>query len=264
MKQIKIVNETIENLNELFQYCFLLVGLRERSLPNELESLFIHEYLRENYGGHTIAEIKLAFKMAVKGELDLQPDEVKCYENFSVIYLSQIINSYRRWASQEYFQIEKFITPDENEIKKLEGSSQEIHWGYLIEKAYQHFLSFGDEGWRTFPIGFYNQLVLDNLIDTELYRKAMPIVRKKLVGVLQRDKAVLQLKRFDNDEKDERRLFHKSAIELKIQENDKIINEYSSGEKDGEIEVAAKQYCVLQFFKNSKQSFKNNVYMAAE
>jgi len=266
VKQIKIVDETIQNLNELFQFCFLLVGLRERNFPNELESIFIHEYLRENYGGHTIAEIKLAFKMAVKSELDLQPDEVKCYENFSVMYLSQIINSYRRWASQEYFQIEKFIPIDENEVKLLEGPKVEVHWGYLIEKSYQHFLSFGEEGWRTFPVAFYEQLVKDDLVDSELFRKAMPIVRKKLIGEIQKDKAVLQMRRFDADdvEKSERAKYHKSANELKIHEITKTTEDYLSGEKDGELEVCAKQYCVLQFFKNSKQSFKQNVYVPAE
>lgn len=264
MKQNKIVDESIENLNDLFRFCFLMVGLRERNFPNELESLFIHQYLRENYGGHTIAEIKLAFKMAVKGELDLEPDEVKCYENFSVLYLSQVINSYRRWASQEYFQIEKFIPPDPNEIKLLEDKRVEVHWGFLIEKSYQHFLSFGDEGWRTFPVAFYEQLVKDEIVDAELFRKAMPIVRKKLVGELQRDKAVLQMKRFDDEDKSEREEFYKSVNVLSIQKADEEMNNYMSGEKDGELEVCAKQYCVLQFFKNSKQSFKNHVYMAAE
>jgi len=264
VKQTKIVNESIENLNELFQFCFLLVGLRERNFPNELETLFIHQYIRENYGGHSIAEIKMAFKMAVKGELDLERDEVKCYENFSVMYLSQVINSYRRWASQEYFQIEKFIPPDENEIKLLEGSKEEVHWGYLIENSYQHYLSFGEEGWRTYPVDFYNQLVKDDLVDAELFRKAMPIVRKKIVGDLQREKAVLQMKRFGDGEKTEREEYYQSANALSIQEADKGMNQYMSGEKDGELEVCAKQYCVLQFFKNSKQNFKQKVYVAVD
>ncbi len=266
IKEEKIIKESIHNLNELFKYCFLLVGLREKSLPNELETLFLHEFIKENYGGHSISEVRLAFNMAVKGELDLPIEDVRCYENFSVLYLSSIINSFRRWARDEYRQIEKHIPPSESDLKCLEAPLQEIHWGSLIEKSYQHFLSFGEKGWRTFPVGFYDQLVTDDIMDAQLFRKAMPIVRKKLIGELQKDKAVLQMRRFDADdvEKSERAKYHKSATELKIQEIDKATGEYSSGEKDVELEICAKQYCVLQFFKNSKENMKQHVYVPAE
>lgn len=262
----RICNESMENLDGMFRYCFLIVGLREKNFPNELETLFLHEFVKENYGGHSTEEIKMAFRMAIKSELDLKEDEVTCYENFSVRYISNILNSYRRWAAQEFKRLEQHIQPSDEDVKYLEVPRQEIHWGSLIEKSYQHFLSFGEEGWRTFPVAFYEQLVKDDLVNAELFRKAMPIVRKKLIGEIQKDKAVLQMRRFDADdvEKSERLQYHKSANELKIQEITKTTEDYLSGEKDGELEVCAKQYCVLQFFKNSKQSFKQNVYVPAE
>lgn len=233
-------------------------------MPNELETLFLHEFLKENYGGHSISEIKLAFNKAVKGELDLPMDEVKCYENFSVIYLSSIINSFRRWAGHEYRQIEKYIPPSEEDIKYLEGQRKELHWGFLIENAYQHFLSFGDEGWKLYPIGFYEQLVMDKIFDEQFFRKAMPIVRKKVVSEYHAEKNKLLLRRFKEADENSREAFAKQINQTNLIEVENKINSYLSGERDGELEVVAKQYCVLQFFKNSKQNMKKHVYVSAE
>lgn len=264
ISETKIVNEPAERLDELFRYCFMLVGLREKSFPNELETLFLYEFLKENYGGHSISEIKLAFKMAIKGELDLPLEDVKSYENFSVVYLSSIINSYRRWSGQEYRHLEKHIPPNEEDIKYLEGPKKEIHWGFTIEREYQHFLSFGDEHWKLYPIGFYEQLVKDEILDSELFRKAMLIVRTKLIGQLEKQRAALEMRKFENAEKKERVAFAQSINKTNLQELIKKIDAYKSGEQDSELEVVAKQYCVLQFFKNSKQNMKQHVYVAAE
>ena len=264
----KIFEESDENLDNMFRYCMLLVGLREKNFPNNLETEMLHAFLKDQYGGHTIEEIKLAFDMAVRNKLDLEFKDVKCYENFSVLYLSSIINSYRRWASQEYSQVEQFLPPDEK-IKRLEAPKQEIDWGYLIEKAYQHFLSFGEEHYRLWPVGFYEQLVKDQVIDSELFRSKMIDVRKICIGELIREKNILmaQASLIGQDLTNEKREdiksrleFAKSMNDTKIQDNDKITSEYNSGERDTSLVVVAKQYCVLQYFKNSKDKGRKNVY----
>lgn len=202
--------------------------------------------------------------MAVKGQLDIPMEEVKCYDNFSVLYLSSIINSYRRWAVSEYRHIEKHIPPSEADLKYLEMPKEEIHWGSMIEKAYQHFLSFQDESWRLFPVGFYEQLVVDKIFDEEFFRKAMPVVRKGVIGQLQREIVKHQMRSFDGFEKDERLASEKSRIETKVNSMTAEIKSYESGEKDSVLELTAKQYCVLQYFKNSKQNMKQHVYVRVE
>lgn len=258
------MNETPERLNNLFRYCFLLVGLREKSFPNELETLFLHQYLKENYGAHSISEIRLAFEKAVKGELNIPLDDVKCYENFSVLYLSSIINAYRSWAAEAYRHIEKHIPTNEDDVKLLEGPRQEVHWGYLIEQAYQHFLSFGEEGWKLFPGGFYEQLVRDEIFDDQFFRKAMPVVRKMIVSEYQAEKNKLSLRKFPDADENSRTAVAKQINQTNLLRVDKSIEAYLAGEKDGELEGIAKQYCVLQFFKNSKSNMKQRVYIPAE
>lgn len=86
-------------------------------MPDDLEKIFLMSFIREYYGGHTAAEIRLAFEMAVTGKLDVDP---VCYENFSCAYFGSILNSYRIWASEqvrrlEYTEppVEKVLTADE-------------------------------------------------------------------------------------------------------------------------------------------------------
>lgn len=256
----KIYDESVENLNDMFRFCFMLIGLREKNLPNELETLFLHQYVRENYGGHSIEEIRNAFTMAVKNELDIDQDEVTSYENFSPRYFSNIVNAYRRWASQEFRRLEQHIHPTESEMKLLDAPKPEISWGYLIERQYQHFLSFGPEHWKLYPVSFYDQLVKDDLVDRQLFRKAMPVIRKKIIGELQKERAVLEMRKFSDDNPSEVVLKVKSITQRKISELDKSIESNKSGEGDEEMEIMAKQYCVLQFFIKSKKDGLQNVY----
>lgn len=263
-KAKRIYEETVENLNGLFRYCFLMVGLREKNFPNELETLFLHQFIRENYGGHSCDEVKMAFRMAVKGDLDLGIEDVTAYENFSVLYLSRIINSYRRWSSEEFRRLEKFIPPHPDDVKLLEAPIEKIHWGEVIEKEYQHFLSFGDERWRLYPIELYKQLSNDGAFDFELFRKAMSVVRRKLMSELQHQKAVYLMQRFDDNSEDEKEKTAKSINQTNVRNLDEKMNQYKSSDGDREIEFVAKQYCVLQFFKNSKQNMSQHIYISEE
>lgn len=102
----------LEPLKQALRYSMLLVGLRANNLPNEHEKAILIGYILKNYGGHTADEIKLAFEMAVTGDLGLSTDEVKCYENFSCLYFSTIMNAYRKWAvTQDYSPPAKPLPP---------------------------------------------------------------------------------------------------------------------------------------------------------
>jgi hypothetical protein len=79
------------------------VGLREQNWPTQEETAVLIQHIETNYGGHTVAEIKLAFDMAISGKLDV---DATCYENFSCLYFSKIMGVYREWAIEEHKQLE--------------------------------------------------------------------------------------------------------------------------------------------------------------
>ncbi len=78
------------------------VGLREQNMPTMPETILLAQHIIENYGNHTLAEIELAFDMAITDKLDC---EFKHYENFSCAYFSGVMNAYRKWAREEAKQI---------------------------------------------------------------------------------------------------------------------------------------------------------------
>lgn len=118
-------------LKNALQYVFALVGLR--AVPVAAEKEFLHQYILKNYGGHTPGEIQLAFDMAVQGLLELDPRDVRCYENFSVIYFATIMRAYRSWATEQAKRMETNEPPTVTQ-KQLEQIDRE-YLDYLINVA---------------------------------------------------------------------------------------------------------------------------------
>lgn len=103
LQEARLRDQPEESLKQALRYCFMLVGLRAKNMPDEMEKAFLINFIREHYGGHTAAEIRLAFDMAVTGKLDVDP---VCYENFSVTYFAKIMNAFRGWARDQVRAIE--------------------------------------------------------------------------------------------------------------------------------------------------------------
>lgn len=110
-----INKSTVEELKQVLKLVMIKVGIRANNLPNDVEKEVLIEHIITNYGNHTPMEIKLAFDMAVSGKLDDMDSkgnvidlETNCYENFSCLYFSKIMNSYRRWARQTHNQLKDY------------------------------------------------------------------------------------------------------------------------------------------------------------
>lgn len=132
LQQRTINKSTVDELKQVLKLVMIKVGIRANNLPNDVEKEVLIEHIITNYGNHTPMEIKLAFDMAVSGKLDDLDNkgnvidlETNCYENFSCLYFSKIMNSYRRWARQTYNQLkdypkmlaEKFTLEDEEKAE---------------------------------------------------------------------------------------------------------------------------------------------------
>lgn len=94
--RIRQVSE--ESLKGVLRYVMVLIGLRAQNYPDDIEKQILLNFIAENYGGHTPAEINLAFEMAITRKLEV---EAKCYENFSVAYFVSIMEAYRAWAREQ-------------------------------------------------------------------------------------------------------------------------------------------------------------------
>lgn len=114
----KVNASTPEELKQALRYAMVKIGLRAQNFPTDEEKEILLHHIGSQYGNHTLDEIRLAFDLAIAGSLELLPGEsVTCYENFSCLYFSSIMNAYRRWAAQAYDQLKPFevIEPAETE-----------------------------------------------------------------------------------------------------------------------------------------------------
>jgi len=114
LEQNPINKSTIDELKQVLKLVMIKVGIRANNLPNDVEKGVLIEHIINNYGNHTPMEIKLAFDMAISGKLDdldkkgnVIDLDINCYENFSCLYFSKIMSSYRRWARQTHNQLKK-------------------------------------------------------------------------------------------------------------------------------------------------------------
>ena len=115
-----------EDLKQALRLVMLKVGLRAANLPNDEERQVLIDHVLKYYGNHTPEEIKYAFDLALTDKLELEKSEVTCYENFSCLYFSTIMNAYRKWFNNEWKQgrvetvKQKLIEyqPDRNQIEK--------------------------------------------------------------------------------------------------------------------------------------------------
>lgn len=107
-----------EQLKGVIRYVMVLIGLRAQNYPDDIEKQILLTFIAENYGGHTPAEIKLAFEMAITRKLDVDP---VCYENFSVVYFVGIMEAYRSWSREQVKQLPApIIMRQLSELEKLD------------------------------------------------------------------------------------------------------------------------------------------------
>lgn len=129
LKEPRIINGERDSLVKTLRWLMMKVGLREQNWPTKEETAVLIQHIETNYGGHTVGEVRLAFDMAISGKLDI---DATCYENFSCLYFSNIMNVYREWAKQEYAQLPQ----DLPKIEYKEDMSQEamLDWFNDISK----------------------------------------------------------------------------------------------------------------------------------
>lgn len=191
IKQPKIIQGDIKDLENVLKLVMIKVGLRAANIPDEVEKGVLIHHIIENYGNHTVDEIRLAFDMAISGKLDLEQKDVICYENFSCLYFSSIINAYRKWARQTHQEL-KTEQPKELPAPKM------------TERERKEWI----EEWKTMkgmplaliPVSFYDYL---KLTDYESYlERAMEVTKQGLQFEQDNQTGRIRLSEFNRQEKE--------------------------------------------------------------
>jgi hypothetical protein len=88
-ERIRNLNSTIFKQNLV--YLMQLVGINN---PGEVKLAILEDWIRTEYGGFTINEVKVAFKQMVAN------DFIDHYQNFSPAYFSQVMDRYKKKANE--------------------------------------------------------------------------------------------------------------------------------------------------------------------
>ena len=88
-ERIRNLNSIIFNQNLI--YLMQLVGINN---PGEVKLAILEDWIRTEYGGFTINEVKVAFKQMVAN------DFIDHYQNFSPAYFSQVMDRYKKKANE--------------------------------------------------------------------------------------------------------------------------------------------------------------------
>ena len=160
-----------EDLKKILRYVMIIVGLRGNNLPTDEEKYVLISFIRSSYANQTLAEIKLAFEMAVAGKFTV---DVKCYENFSCEYFGRIMNAYIEYARQETKNILKQIEapkpiPSDDELKKMAIKNVNDH----AESFKKSAETKGKMQWAEYGLSF----LYDDLIKYKIW--TCPIEKKR-------------------------------------------------------------------------------------
>lgn len=114
----------MDEIKEVLKFVMVKVGLRSQNWPNDLEKIVLVDHIQENFGGHHLTEIKLAFDLAIARKIEV---EVNCYENFSCLYFTNIMLAYRRWSSEAYQNnLRQIQKPEAKELPYIFNPKKEI------------------------------------------------------------------------------------------------------------------------------------------
>jgi hypothetical protein len=140
MQGVKAREVKDSDLNETLRYCMLLTGIRAQNLPAGEEILVLKNFVRNYLGGYTAGEFRLAFELAVAGQLET---EAKFYESFDCVNVSRVMKSYRKYANGILEFSERSMKPETRALPPADYNP--LEWLNILYKDFLH----GTINWKT-------------------------------------------------------------------------------------------------------------------
>jgi len=107
-------NDELKPLIDLVGKWRYYIGIKEELSQEEL---FMNlNFIRENFSELNIVDINQAIDLSIKGDLDVEAEH---YQSFTPLYISKILNSYKKYRNEVVFAIRKKINEIENVPKEL-------------------------------------------------------------------------------------------------------------------------------------------------
>lgn len=89
----KVRDGNINGLESILRYIITLIGLKPDNLPDNFQKAVILDVIKQDFGSYSPDEFIIAFRLLVKGELDVDPNH---YQNFNALYFGQVMKAYNQ------------------------------------------------------------------------------------------------------------------------------------------------------------------------
>lgn len=181
LKDKMICDSTEEEVKEKLSLIYSMVGLRYQHWPVEQEKKDLHDYLRLKFGKKTLSELVLAFDLAINGELNIKQEDVKVYDQFTILYLAQIMSAYKSWLYKIWQNNKQKPAPLQIEEKKELTDEEKIEW---INEWKRDDINFD-----LIPVPFYDYLIQFKLVEVskEIKWAAIEKATQQIKSILQVD-----------------------------------------------------------------------------
>lgn len=117
-----------ESIKMSLRYIFTLVGLKSENLPSELQKMVLVEFIESEFGWMTPEEMKLAFRMAVAGQLDV---EINHFQNFSSVYFAAVANAYREKRGAALVEFNQKMLDMTTKPNPSDDEKKILFWGFV-------------------------------------------------------------------------------------------------------------------------------------
>jgi hypothetical protein len=120
---------------------FALIGLKAENLPTDVQKIVLLEFIQTELKHFTPEELKLAFRMAVAGELNV---EISHFQNFNAVYLANVMNAYKEKRGLALTEMNQKLKALEPKKEPTEAEQIAAFWEYM-----EQFVGSKFEQYRT-------------------------------------------------------------------------------------------------------------------
>lgn len=179
----------VEKLINMMDFIRRDLGVRQPL--DEYMKKRISLFIVQRYSDLSLSEVKLSFELALMGELDLNADDVNPFNDFNVIYVTKILNAYRRKRNNVNIEIHKALPEPEKQLTDEELNEIHCDWVHRLINCFELYC-MGDHSkmWmiNSFCFTYLERIGLVNI--TPSVKKAMMRRAEKRLKTEPRERGV--------------------------------------------------------------------------
>jgi hypothetical protein len=181
MTELKIVYTKEVDIKKLLARIMILVGFKPKNIT-DTELTLIASYIKKYFKILKLSEIQEAFEFGVSGKFDKYGIKMNTYQNFSTLYVSDVIKAYNKFNIDENRNGPKIPEIDKKPIPCLTYDEIKDH----TKKSFKYYKKYGSkiDGPRWSEIYYYLKKEGEINIPEEEYKIKMYEIRDDIENEL--------------------------------------------------------------------------------